>query len=279
MNTFRTYAFIAGISLLLAACVQTPEEFTSPTNGTMDIVSDITLREIIEEEESIFEKIYKYAHLNITYAAELDMFEKFLQDSIRNIITTRRLTADEKDFLSQRASNPREFAFATSAIAFIQHKAMPDTAYTYERLLDMMKDPEAGMRFIVENPRSGIALELMDLLGIETLPTHFFALNAKEEVIEYVTQHENAIGIIDYTDIADSDSPYTKMVLDAVTLIALSRPADSTQVGFVQPFQYNLQDRQYPFTRDLYYISKTGQTDVGLDLPPSLPGRSARKSF
>jgi phosphate transport system substrate-binding protein len=53
-------------------------------------------------------------------------------------------------------------------------------------------------------------------------------------------------------------------VLKKIQLVGISRPADSLQMGFVRPFQYNLQDNLYPFTRDLYFISNSGKSDVGI---------------
>jgi phosphate transport system substrate-binding protein len=96
-------------------------------------------------------------------------------------------------------------------------------------------------------------------------------------VLDYVNRDDRAIGIIDYSAISDSDEPYTKRVLAEATLLGISRPADSTQFGFVRPYQYNLQDRKYPFTRDLYVISKSGKTDVGIGFASFIAGEIGQK--
>ena len=59
--------------------------------------------------------------------------------------------------------------------------------------------------------------------------------------------------------------------------MGVTRPADSTQMGFVQPYQYNLQDRKYPFTRDLYFISKTGREDAGIGFASFICGEIGQK--
>ena len=118
---------------------------------------------------------------------------------------------------------------------------------------------------------------MLSILKTEKLPAHFYALNTKQEVLDYVGTHDQAIGIVDYCDISDSDSAFTKDVLRKIKLLAITRPADSTQAGFVQPFQYNLQDRKYPFTRDLYFISKTGKDDVGTGFTSFICGEIGQK--
>jgi len=117
---------------------------------------------------------------------------------------------------------------------------------------------------VIEDVKSGIAREVLQFINQPTLPSHFYALPSKKEVLDYVEAHNNAIGIIDYSDISDTDNPYTQEVLNSIQLIAISRPQDSIQAGFVKPFQYNLQDHKYPFTRDLYVITKTGKSDIGI---------------
>jgi phosphate transport system substrate-binding protein len=82
---------------------------------------------------------------------------------------------------------------------------------------------------------------------------------------------------VDYSDISDSDDAFTKEVLNHIKLLGITRPADSIQAGFVQPFQYNLQDKKYPFTRDLYFISKTGKDDVGTGFTSFICGDIGQK--
>ena len=259
------------------ACVRKAEQMEGPTMGTLAIMADENMKDIVTQEEEIFERNYQYAHLNIQYATEHDVMEAFLKDSIRTIMINRALTDEEKKYLVQQNSNPRQILFATGAIAFIKNRKAADTTYVYEDLLRRFKDDAGGSVFVLENAKSGITQEILKLLKQDQLPKHFYALNTKQEVLEYVESHENAIGIVDYSDFSDTDSAYTKDVLSKIHLLGVTRPADSTQVGFVQPFQYNLQDRKYPFTRDLYFISKTGREDVGIGFASFICGEIGQK--
>ena len=250
---------------------------TGPTIGSQEILADESCRSIIEQEEDIFERTYKYAHLSITYTNEQEVFQRFLSDSVQAVMTTRPLTSEEENYLIENGVTPRAYTYATSAIAFVKNNKAKDTTYVYEELLQLFSQGGSDVIFVLENARSGIAFALMELMNADKLPAHFYALNTKEEVLAYIQEHAQAIGIIDYGDISDSDSALTKDVLEKVRLLAISRPADSTQVGFVQPFQYNLQDRKYPFTRDLYFISKSGKSDVGIGFASFICGEIGQK--
>jgi phosphate transport system substrate-binding protein len=266
------------ISLILTgACVHKVETMTGPTMGTLGIIADESMKNIVMQEEEIFERTYKYAHLHIQYKSEYDLFAAFLEDSTRAIMTNRPLSPQEKSYFNEHNSFPRETQFATGAIAFIKNSKATDTTYVYEDLLRRFTDESSGNIFVLENAKSGVTQEMLRLMHKEQLPKHFYALNTKQEVLDYVETHDQAIGIVDYSDISDSDSAFTKDVLSKIHLLGITRPTDSTQVGFVQPFQYNLQDRKYPFTRDLYFISRTGLEDVGTGFASFICGEIGQK--
>lgn len=229
------------------------------------------------QEEEIFEREYPYAHLDIRYTNEYDMFSALLKDSIDVIVSTRALNPEEMKYLQQRNSLPKTYPFATSAIAFIRNRNSQDTTLAYEQLFSLFRNEASGTNFVIENVKSGITGEILRLLNADKLPAHFYALPSKKEVLEYIQAHDNAIGIIDYSDISDTDNAYTAQVLASIHLIGLTRPADSTQVGFVKPFQYNLQDWKYPFTRELYVISNTGKSDLGVGFASFICGEIGQK--
>jgi phosphate transport system substrate-binding protein len=260
-----------------SSCNKKVEDIEGPTMGSLEIVADESMRDIVQQEEEIFERFYPYAHLNITYSNELDMFSQLLADSIDFILSTRALTTEETAYLARRQSVPRHFPFATGAIAFISNTSARDTAYTYEKLVSMLQDGSSGVIFVIENVKSGITQEVLRLINKPVLPGHFYALPGKKEVLAYVQAHENAIGIIDYVDISDSDNPYTREVLKEIRLLGVSQPQDSIQYGFVQPYQYNLQDHKYPFTRRLYLINNTGKSDVGIGFASFVCGEIGQK--
>lgn len=250
--------------ILTMSCVRKAEDMEGPTIGTLDLMADENLRYIVDQQEDIFERNYQYAHLNITYKHEYDVFSAFMADTVDYIMAARMLTPEEMEYLENKQNIARHYHFATGAMAFVANQNTTDTTYTYENLKRAMSDEASGHLFVIENVKSGIAREVLQFINLAVLPGHFYALPSKEEVLAYVETHENAIGIIDYCDISDSDSSFSKEVLERIQLLAISRPQDSIQAGFVKPFQYNLQDRKYPFTRELYVISKTGKSDIGI---------------
>lgn len=269
--------YISVISGLLISCAQSPEKMVGPTIGSIDIVADQSIRYIVEQEENIFERTYKHANINISYLPEFDIFKLFMADSIKVIMTTRQLTEEEMNYFDQRQSHPVQTVFATGALAFLVSKTSADTTYTYEEMISMFNNKEEGKLFVIENAKSGITHEVLDLIDTTGLPSHFYALDSKDKVIDYVLAHENAIGIVDLSDISDTDSPLAKEMLTEIELVGITRPVDSIQYGFVKPYQYNLQDNKYPFLRNLYIISRTGRSDVSSGFASFVAGEIGQK--
>jgi phosphate transport system substrate-binding protein len=246
-----------------------------PTIGQLNILADENIREIISQEEQIFERMYKYAHLDITYLPANELTRRLLEDSAAAIIATRYLTDEEKEWLESQNHIARQYPFAATAIAFILQKELPDTNYSYETMLNLLRNKEAGKVFVIENMRSGIAEELMKHMKVQEIPSHVFAVQGQDGVQEYVLNNSQAIGVIDWSDISDSDEAYTKSFLDKVNVIGIRPPADSSSQDYIKPYQYNL--GTYPFIRDLVFISTTGRTDVGTGFASFLTGDVGQK--
>jgi phosphate transport system substrate-binding protein len=276
MKYKATYSLLI-LLIFSVACNRKIEDIEAPTMGKLRMLADESIKDIVQQEEDIFERSYPYAHLDISYTNEYDMFSLFMADSIDVILTTRTLTPEEIAYLEKRQSIAHHYPFATGAIAFIANRATTDTTYTYESLKSMMADQGSTTNFVIENVKSGIAREVLQFINQTKLPEHFYALPSKQEVLDYVQTHDNAIGIIDYSDISDTDNSFTRQVLESIQLLAVSRPQDSIQAGFVKPFQYNLQDRKYPFTRDLYVITKTGKSDIGIGFASFICGEIGQR--
>src|SRR5688500_7173019 len=171
------------VCVLMQACVKTPETMKWPTMGAMTIIADESMRYIVEQEEDIFERTYPYAKLDIRYMTEQDMFQNFMQDTFQVIMTTRPLTAEEVSYFEQKQAHPRQYAFATGALAFIVNNNVTDSTYAYEELISLFKGQDQGKVFVIENAKSGITQDILRLIDKDELPKHIYALESKKEVI------------------------------------------------------------------------------------------------
>ena len=64
MKRFSGHIFLL-ILLTALGCLKKAEDIEGPTMGALDIMADESLKDIVGQEEEIFERFYPYARLNI----------------------------------------------------------------------------------------------------------------------------------------------------------------------------------------------------------------------
>lgn len=252
--------------LTIVACKgseNTDEVKNSPLVGTAEVWCDESLKSIISQQEDIFESAYKYAKVNIQYAPEQIIMRKFYADSIDVMIVSHGIDSIDMNKFNKREIYPRQYLFGKSALAFICNKNRPKSEYTYKEMLALLSGEKGGQSFAVENSQSGIALELTKHLGKTSLSKNIYALKTKDDVIEWVNNNPDGIGIIDWSNISDEDDPNVRALLTKIRLIGIGRKDKLDDPLFYSPYQENL-NGLYPFTRELHYIRRIGITNVSL---------------
>src|SRR6266542_2388023 len=114
---------------LLASCNQSGStSYTdTPTYGQIKIASDETLRPICDYEIQVFESIYQNAKITPLYLSEKEAFKLLLADSVRFILSTRKLTKSEEKIFEAKKFFPRQREIAKDAIAVLLHPSNNDS--------------------------------------------------------------------------------------------------------------------------------------------------------
>ena len=101
------------------------------TRGNIKIAVDEAYQLLADSEIAVFENIYKYANITPINASEDSILKLFLADSVRLMITSRKLTANEEAYLKDKLIIPRTTQIAWDAVAFVVNKSNPDTKIRY----------------------------------------------------------------------------------------------------------------------------------------------------
>ena len=108
-------------------------------------------------------------------------------------------------------------------------------------------------------------------------PSYCFAVNTNKEVLDYVEQHKNAIGVIGVSWISDQDDASVKNFLSRVRVMALSDKENPTADEYVQPYQAYIALKQYPLTREVYMISREGRAGLGTGFVSFVAGDAGQR--
>jgi len=247
----------------------------TPTRGNIRIGVDEAYQLLADSEITIFESLYKYAKINPVFTSEDSILNLFLADSIRIMITSRKLTENEEAYLKEKLIIPRTTQIAWDGLAFIVNHNNPDSLLRYNTIRDMFTgkvtswkqvNPESrlgNMEIVFDNQGSSNVRMVMQKFKLGgKLPPYCYSANTNAQVIDYVEAHPEAIGIISVNWVSDPDDSITHAFLKRVKVAGITSEFDSEGDDFYTPHPAYIADKSYPFIREVYAISR--ETFAGL---------------
>lgn len=267
-------------------------EYTdTTTTGEIKIAVDETFEQIIDGELDTFHALYKHANIIPNYTNETEAFQELLNDSCRLIVVTRMLTPEEKKVFDSHKITPRVTKIARDAIAFIINNENNDTILNMQHIVDIFsgkvlnwnqvnKSNNSGeIRIVFDNKNSSTARYVKDnILKGKDFPANVFAVDSNVEVINYVSTHPSTIGVIGVSWISDGDDPTTLGFLNKVKTLAIVAP--DTSAGFgksYKPYQAYIATNYYPYTRDVYIVSREARSGLGTGFAAFVAGDKGQR--
>jgi phosphate transport system substrate-binding protein len=267
---------VISLTLILASCNgnnSVPPE--TPTRGNIKITVDESFQPLIDAELYTFMQLYSNARITPRYKPEYDVVNDFIQDCVKVIVTSKRLTDDQVQYLRDTLVVARVISFAHDALALVVNRTNTDSLLTYKSIKDIFlgtitswKDinPGSGLgniSVIFDNTRSGNIRYFKELFEISNdLPGNFYAMNTNTEVIDYVSRNPGALGIVSVNWISDKDDSTTMSFIKKIHVVGVSQPM-SDDNSYYRPFQGFIYDKSYPFVREIFFITRETFSGLG----------------
>lgn len=239
----------------------------TPTSGNIKIDVDESFQPLLDTEIFTFTSLYHNATINPKYKPEVDVINDFMNDSVPVIITSRKLTDNQIQYLRDSLVIARTIPFAYDALALITNKVNLDTLLKYDIVKDIFTgkihywnevDPKSKLgeiRVIFDNNKSGNIRYFKDLFSIDSLSKNFYAVNTNPEVIEFVSRNPDALGIISVNWISDKNDSLSMSFVKKVNVEAISQQYINDG-SYYRPYQGSIYEKSYPFVREVYLISR-----------------------
>lgn len=247
----------------------------TPTRGTIKISIDKSLQMLLDTELYTFQAIYKNAHITPQYKPTLDVINDFLNDSVRTIVTTIKLTQEDEDYLRSQQLVARTTKIAYDALALIINKNNPDSLLLSTDVKNIItgstsdwnqispKNKSGNIKVIFDNVNSGNIIYFQEKYKMDSiLPKNFLAAETNEEVISYVEKNQGAIGILSVNWISDKHDTISQKFLSQIRVAAITPEFDPESENYTKPYQAYIADKTYPFVREVYMITR--ETFAGL---------------
>ncbi|NHA05371.1 phosphate ABC transporter substrate-binding protein [Mucilaginibacter sp. HC2] len=253
----------------LQACKQKPAKFSTDNDvksGTATFVADASFSPILDQELYIYSSLTPNAKVNVVYKTENEAVNTLLNDSVRVAILSRDLTADERAVITKRTLSVETVRFAIDAIALIVNTASNDTSITVGQLKKLLTGQGDLNRTIVfDNPNSSLVRYLKDFTGSKGFTQkNIYALKSNKEVLKYVSEHPDALGITGFSWLNDPDKDYAGYV-EKVKVVSVRDESNKQYPDtYFKPSQESLVLKQYPLSRGLYMINCTSKVGLAM---------------
>jgi phosphate transport system substrate-binding protein len=246
----------------------------TPTRGNISISSDESFQPLIETEVFTFTHLYANAKINAQFKPEYDVINDFMDDSVKVIVTSKKLSDYQIQYLRDTQIIARTTTYAYDALAIITNKTNNDTLLKYNTLKDIFlgkiknwkeinqSSKLGAIRVIFDNNKSGNIRYFKELFEIkDSLTGNFFAVKSNPEVIDFVSRNPDALGIISVNWISDKDDAQSNSFIKKINVVAVSQQYINDG-NYYRPQQGFIYDKSYPFVREIYVISR--ETFAGL---------------
>ena len=237
-------------------------DYVAPTdrydNGSINISADESFKPVIDSQVQVYEAKYPNVKLKVHYKPEAECLKDMGVDSVRMIIVTRRFTPEEKQFmLDSLKVAPDQMSLAFDAIAVVVHPESKNYLFTIPELKQILKGNfKKNLIPVFDglNATSTVRYIIDSVLHGDILTSKALAAKNSEEVINYVSNHPEAVGFIGVSWIGDKDDAQQQSFL---TKVKLAEIESVDQPGkYIQPVQANIYSGRYPMIRELLYILK-----------------------
>ncbi|MGM9698267.1 MAG: PstS family phosphate ABC transporter substrate-binding protein [Prevotella sp.] len=269
-NRFNIFVGLTLTLGLLLSCSDKPKNGRTDTysKGEISFASDDSFSPIIEEQLDIFGSMYPEAKVKPIYTNELDAVNMLMTEKVWLAITTRNFTPKEKKNLQDRKFMPRAIPLAYDGLALIVNNANPDTCLSVKdikRILsgevknwkDVFPESKLGEFDVVfDNAKSSTVHYCADsILGGKPINSpNITAVKKSEEVVNYVSRHENALGVIGSNWLNDKRDTTNITFNKNIRVVAVSRLDKATPMNSWKPYQYYIFNGNYPLVRTIYAL-------------------------
>jgi phosphate transport system substrate-binding protein len=271
IKTYLHAWLLAAIVFLFMSCEdekKQPSLDDSPTQGTIHISVDESFKPVIEEQIKVYESSFPGTHIIASYKTEADCLKDFFRDSLtRMVIVTRGLTkTEEQSMIASLGYFPGWNDIASDAISIIVNARSNDTLFTTDRLRKQLTgklNREQPIVFDGLNATSTVRYISDSILKGEKFDTSVVkAAKNTSDVINYIAEHENAIGFVGISWIGNPEDTAQLSLLKKVKIAYVQCDKCGGDI-FVKPMQESILSRRYPLVRGLYYLIKENYQGLG----------------
>jgi phosphate transport system substrate-binding protein len=268
ITTMRKLLILIGAVLIVAGCKK-KEEAQTPISGYITVRGSEQTLPMMMEQAYAFMDLYSKAKILVVGGGSNVGLAALFMDSAQVAVSTRPMTAEEKQRAADLGFKMNEFKICRDGIAVVINPQNSVRKLTIAQVRGLFTGaiknwsrvggPNLAVKVHVWNENSGTFSFLRDsiLLG-EEYRADAWQYDNTEDIIKSIQKNKGGIGIISMARLYTSWSP----LLEDARIVAVAL-AQSPEEGFVEPDEATVHAGTYPLSRYIYLY--TAHEALGLD--------------
>jgi len=260
-------SFLLIITLFMYACGgSSTSSKEKDEHSYAKIIIDDSFKKLFKTSIDTYQSQFPKAKFIPFYDSEDKAIEGLMNDKkIKTIVISRELSKREIFLLKKKDIEVRSNKIATDGIALIVHPSNPDSVFTVNELKNIFlgkkdKWKNGGkIQVVFDKPYSANFNYLKKFCDGGPIEKVVTALKSNEEVIDFIKENPNSIGVIGVNWISDQHDFDTKYFLKGIRVASVGK---DKKTGFFQPYAGVLYTHEYPLTRDIWMINYANRSSI-----------------
>lgn len=282
--------------LLIVALSCGPSQDETATKGHLRVLVAESVAPVLVQEVNKFMDVYLShgAHVTYTVMQSREANLHFLNDTARTIITTIRLTHDEKDRVKKTTDNLVEIALAYDGVVAIVQSKNPHKDLTLEQVRNILNGRVTrwdqlsnsgsgnGTIHLVLEDSSDISIYLSGrVLEDRAIKTSFRRTVSSAQTVQEVSRDRFALGFVglNWVDSADGKVKVLSLAADSSMADTTYRPPPESVGNAYSPHPAYIYLNYYPMKRAIYVYSRTTTGDFATGFTSFLASPAGQKIF
>ena len=201
----KPFAAVLLAVAMAAGCGGKEPGSTQLTKGTLRLGCDEAVLPLVRREVGEFSRLYVEASIRIDSGEARALVSDFASDSLRVFVCARALNKEERDALAAAKVEFREYEFARTAVAVIEHPGVPATRFRAGELDTIFSGNttrwSGKKQTMIELAIGGLNYSVNEvfrkaILGKSGYDRAAKSIASSADLLEYVGRTPGAIGIV-----------------------------------------------------------------------------------
>lgn len=236
---------------IFISCGKSDKPQDNATSGEITIACDFSYTPIAKALINVFESDYPRAKINLISTTEVNALLLLKLDSVQLVFVGNKLDSSLIYYFKKKRYKIEETQVAFDGIAFLANPKSTFLQIEKVKLRQLLTNKKSNVNLVIDKGNSSNYNFIKSWISPDTITENLFSATNFDEMVNYVSENYNAIGITGSSLISEDLNPTVQETLKKIEVIGIFN--DSTREA-TYPYPDYFARNVYPFERSINMI-------------------------